>query len=375
MKFIKEHLKIIVIAVIAVVISIIALAYYIISPYYSNKIEIVDKPTETSTPVESTEQIIDNPDTEVKEEDKKQDSIYKEEKKADEIFNVVLVGVDTRSYNLNSRSDSIILASYNKTQHSLKLVSFMRDSWVHLPERGWGRINTATVYGGTGLLINTINENFDLDVQNYVQIKFDDFRYIIDAIGGIDVELSKDEINYINRKLHSDDGDWDNDIKADPGIVHLNGAQALWHCRNRSVGNSDYERTERQREVIEIIMNKLLDLNLGQATRLVFDLRNHVNTNVPLETIFELGKDALLTGEISTESARVPFDGEFWSANKNGASVLELDIEGNTEKLHEFLGYKAGEEETGTETAETGTETDSDQNELKAGENIESTKD
>lgn len=355
MKFIKDNYKTIIFIIVSIISIVIVSLYTVISPMYKDQILIVDKPDDgldasnniTDTPVISdtdksnNDNILNEDDIEIT-----QDSIYKQEQKADEIINILLCGVDTRSYDLNSRSDTLILASYNKTKHSLKLVSFMRDSWVYLPERGWGRINTATVYGGTGLLINTINENFDLDIQNYVQIKFDDFRYIIDAIGGIDVELSRDEINYINRKLHSDDRDWDNDIEAKPGIVHLNGAQALWHCRNRSIGNSDYTRTERQREVIGIIIDKILDMNLGQATVLVFDLINHVNTNIPLGTIFELGKDAILNGEISIESERVPFDGEFWSANKNGASVLELDIDGNTEKLHEFLGYDVESDES-----------------------------
>ena len=116
--------------------------------------------------------------------------------------------MDARSYETASRSDAMILASYNKQTHSVKLVSFLRDSWVHLPEYGWSRINTATAYGGVGLLVNTLNENFDLDIQHYVQIRFEGFREVIDILGGIDVELTQSEINYINRKLHVEDKDW-----------------------------------------------------------------------------------------------------------------------------------------------------------------------
>ena len=355
----KKSTKIlIVVASILVVLIIAAVLLYciVIMPYYSDRIDIVSKPQED---IESTVndtidiELPDNPD-EIPAEDQTKDVIYEEEQKEDEIINILLSGVDTRSYDLNSRSDTIILASYNKTQHTVKLVSFMRDSWVYLPERGWSRINAATVYGGTGLLINTINYNFDLDIQNYVQVKFDDFRKIIDIIGGIDVELTQQEINYINRKLHSDDRDWSNDITAEPGLVHLNGAQALWHCRNRSIGNSDYTRTERQREVIGIIIDKILSMSLGEVSSIVFELRNYVNTNIPMQTILELGYDAMIAGNIEVESSRVPFDGEFWSANKNGASVLELDIDANTALLHEFLGYEVEDSsDTSVGTGET----------------------
>ena len=354
----KKSTKIlIVVASILAVLIIAAVLLYciVIMPYYSDRIDIVSKPQED---IESTVndtidvELPDNPD-EIPAEDQTKDVIYEEEQKEDEIINILLSGVDTRSYDLNSRSDTIILASYNKTQHTVKLVSFMRDSWVYLPERGWSRINAATVYGGTGLLINTINYNFDLDIQNYVQVKFDDFRKIIDIIGGIDVELTQQEINYINRKLHSDDRDWSNDITAEPGLVHLNGAQALWHCRNRSIGNSDYTRTERQREVIGIIIDKILSMSLGEVSSIVFELRNYVNTNIPMQTILELGYDAMIAGNIEVESSRVPFDGEFWSANKNGASVLELDIDANTALLHEFLGYEVSETEETTGDEET----------------------
>lgn len=354
----KKSTKILIVmaSILAVLIIAAVLLYCIvIMPYYSDRIDIVSKPQED---IESTVndtidvELPDNPD-EIPAEDQTKDVIYEEEQKEDEIINILLSGVDTRSYDLNSRSDTIILASYNKTQHTVKLVSFMRDSWVYLPERGWSRINAATVYGGTGLLINTINYNFDLDIQNYVQVKFDDFRKIIDIIGGIDVELTQQEINYINRKLHSDDRDWSNDITAEPGLVHLNGAQALWHCRNRSIGNSDYTRTERQREVIGIIIDKILSMSLGEVSSIVFELRNYVNTNIPMQTILELGYDAMIAGNIEVESSRVPFDGEFWSANKNGASVLELDIDANTALLHEFLGYEVNETEETTRDEET----------------------
>lgn len=328
------------IAVIAAIVAILAWSIY---PMYSNQIEITEV-VEGDELSDATGIELEQND-EIDEVEQTQDNIYKEEQKHDDIYNIVLSGVDTRNYNLNSRSDTIILASYNRTKHTIKLVSFMRDSWVYLPGRGWSRINTATVYGGTGLLINTLNENFDLDIQNYIQIKFDDFREIIDAIGGFDIELTKSEINYINNKLHVEDHDWSNDITAEPGIVHLNGAQALWHCRNRTIGNADFERTERQREVLSILIDKAMNMNIEQLVSLIFSLRDKINTNIPITTLAAMAYDAVIVGNMEVETARVPFDEEYSFANKNGASVLDIDIDENTKLLHEFLGYASDENE------------------------------
>jgi LCP family protein required for cell wall assembly len=218
----------------------------VISSIYSNKIEIVDKNEALNVGVENIETpeidevILPVEDDKIDESLVKDDVIYKETQKKEEVINIVLTGMDARAYETKSRSDSIILVSYNTADHTVKMVSFLRDTWVYLPERGWGRINSATAYGGTGLLINTLNENFDLDIQNYVQIKFDDFKKVIDILGGVDVELTQSEINYINNKLHTDDNDWKNDVKAKPGIVHLNGTQTLWHCRNRTIGDGSW---------------------------------------------------------------------------------------------------------------------------------------
>lgn len=320
----------------AVLLCLITLGLYsIISPYYSNRIDIVEKPS-----------IIEKDNWAKLPETKEQliTSIYKEEQKEDEIINILLCGMDAREYETNSRSDTIILASYNKTNHTVKLVSFMRDTWVYIPEHGWGRINSATSYGGTGLLVNTLNYNFDLDIQNYVQIKFDDFKKVIDILGGIDVDLTKQEINYINRKLHSDDRDYKNDIQSEPGLVHLNGTQALWHCRNRSIGNSDFSRTERQRTVLSIIINKVMSMDIGTATTLLYEMKDYVNMNVPLSTVLDLGSDAILSGSLTVESSRIPYDDLYKYGNKSGASVLDIDFESTVERLHEFLGYDTVED-------------------------------
>lgn len=330
----NKYIRIVLLCVMVAMIALVAfLTIKVVSQVYSNKIDIVEAPERVA---ENVDEIID----EKKEVETKNISIYKEEKKLDEVINILLIGLDARTYDTVSRSDSMILVSYNTKNHTAKLVSVMRDTWAYIPEHGWSRINAATVYGGIGLLINTLNTDFDLDIQNYVQIKFDDFKKVIDLLGGIDVDLTSSEIKYINGKLHSDDNDYSNDITAEPGLVHLNGTQALWHCRNRTIGNADFERTERQREVLGILVDKGLNMSALEAGKLLYEITNYVNTNLPISTVIALVNDALISKNITIESYRIPFDNTFSYATKNGASVLDVDIQKNAELLHEALGYE-----------------------------------
>lgn len=256
----------------------------------------------------------------------------------DEVVNILLLGMDARNYEDLSRSDSMILVSYNQTKNEVRMVSFMRDSWVHIPDHGWNRLNTATVFGGIDLLMDTLNENFDVQVEDYVQIKFDDFKKVIDIIGGIDVDLTSDEIWYINHKLHTEDNDWSNDITSEAGVVHLNGAQALWHCRDRTIGQADYARTKRQRTVLKAVCEKVLnDCDAKTMLQLVSHAFQCVNTEMSVLEIGDLAVEVLTQGMPEIEDARVPFDEMYQGVSKNGASVLELDMEANRDALQEFL--------------------------------------
>ena len=300
---------------------------------HSADIPIIEKPSE-SAPIVS--ELPDLPDeTQAVSE---QVGIYREEQQNAEIHNILLVGMDARKGQTTSRSDSIILLSYNATTHTAKLISFMRDTWVALPEKGWQRINAATAYGGVGLLINTINHNFDLDIQNYVMVKFDEFKDVIDLIGGVDVELDKAEINYINGKLHSEDKNWKHDIKSEPGVIRLNGAQALWHCRNRTIGDGDFSRTSRQRQVLTQIITQGLGMDATALPGLIEELSQHITMNLSPDLIFKLASDAILhKDEVTIEMYNVPFNDTWQYASKNGASVLEVDIAETTRQLHELL--------------------------------------
>ena len=249
------------------------------------------------------------------------------------MVNILLIGTDSRSGNVEAqgRSDSMMLASYNRQTHTVKLISLMRDSWVKVNGKYWGRLNTAYNSGGAGGLINTLNLNFDLDVQYYAAVSFTAFEELIDRIGGVTVDLTRHEANYINQKVGR------RVLKVEDGPVLLDGELALWYARCRADSDGDFSRTERQRHLLELILASMqqdggLDDLLGLASYAV----ENVTTNLTLDMMLQLGT-SILSGTTTLESYRLPFDDTWHYADKNGAAVLSIDLEENTRLLHEAI--------------------------------------
>ena len=256
----------------------------------------------------------------------------------DKVTNIMLIGVDTRSSSTNTLSDTMMLVSYNHDKNAARIVSFMRDSWVKIPDNGWNRMNAANAFGGPELLMETVEENFGVTVDGYALTTFSDFKKIIDLVGGVDVELSKAEIDYINKKLHNEDGDYDNDIESEPGVVHLNGTQALWQVRDRSVGDADFERTSRQRDFMQALVKQTFDdLDIGKMLKLIPAVFECIRTDLDLDEILDIASSVMKQGMPAIETARVPFDGAWEYAHIEGSSVLQIDIDENAAQLDTFL--------------------------------------
>jgi len=186
------------------------------------------------------------------------------------IFNILLIGTDNREINGRGRSDSMIICSINKDTKEIYLTSILRDCYLSIPGYGNNRINASYAYGGTQLLIDTIKENFKINIDRYVKVDFFSFMKIVDCIGGIDIELSSDEIKVLNDYL------WDKQagdkITTGAGIYHLNGNQTLAYSRNRYTGHSDFARTNRQRKVLMAIKDKTKDLSIIELNSLFNEL-------------------------------------------------------------------------------------------------------
>lgn len=287
--------------------------------------------TTTLPPIEGDPDDLDV-DYDVDVENPSEDQIYHKVPIDQNVINVVVMSSDARPGEKVGRSDSIMIVSINRKAKSVKLASVMRDTWVPIAGHGWNRINAAYAFGGVGLAVNTLNDNFGLDIQNYVTIRFEEFISIIDQVGGVSVNLSKAEIEYIN-KGHSA-----NQLDTTAGIKELNGAQALIHARNRKVGNGDFDRTRRQREITLAILQKLKQqrnpITLGKL--LTYTLEQ-VSTNMNANELFTLGLELTNSNAVSFDQAQIPFNKTWHYANENGRSVIAIDIKKNRDMLREFL--------------------------------------
>lgn len=255
--------------------------------------------------------------------------IAEKEQKEDEVINILLVGTDTRDPNADmGRSDTMMMLSYNKTQQKSTIVSFLRDSLVEIDGHGKTRLGHAYAYGGVGLTINTINKTYDLDIQKYATINFDNLVSVIDEIGGVEVFISEEEAEYYRQCGMPD-------IQA--GDVTLTGSQALAHARNRTLG-SDFERTRRQRSVMYGVYRKIIsEKDPAAILSLITYCMEYVKTNMSVTEIYELAMEVLTIEDLRMQQAALPQDGMYKGITYQGMSVLEIDVKANKEYLHGLL--------------------------------------
>ena len=279
----------------------------------------------------------------------------------DNVVNILLVGVDTRSTTLDSglqNGDVQIVVSINKDDGSIKLTSILRDLYVSIPGyKNKNRINVAYSRGGGQLAMRTINKNFELNIENYITINFYGLASIIDSLGGIDIEMSATEAKAINTYLRQHPPKYDNQGKdytrvalpATTGTHHCDGIQAVMYARLRKVDN-DFGRTARQRKLMELLLEKVLDggMSMTKLNDLLSACMPYVQTNMKASTLFDLAmgvlrsgiSDRLANGDPLLEQHHVPMDGTYSYLDVNGASVINMGSKSfpqNVQALHEFI--------------------------------------
>ena len=248
------------------------------------------------------------------------------------VLNVLLLGIDGTSKNDKGRSDTILVASLDLRHKKIKITSIMRDTWVKIPGYSSDRINSAYSLGGPKLTIDTIERNLGLAIDRYIAVNFEEFSKVIDNLGGIDIELTASEVSYIN--VHASDKQ---KLKGS-GMKHLTGSQALQHARNRDSVGSDYDRTQRQRNVIVAGIDKLKGANLLQITKIVSDVAPMVRTNLKTSEITKLSKNALKYLNFETEQFRIPTNDNVKGQMISGKSVLVISNMNKAKKdLNKFI--------------------------------------
>ncbi len=259
-----------------------------------------------------------------------------------DIVTVALFGSDSRNTEdmSSGRADSIIIASLNPKNKSIKLLSIPRDTYVNVPGYGWTKINHAYSYGGEQLLIKTINSNFGLAITEFATIDFLGLANIINAIGGIELEISKAEMDVINSYLKEiyelEDKPYVAMTKY--GKVTLNGEQAVAHCRNRYVGN-DFNRAERQRDVIMACVDKVSTMSIDKSLDVLDTGLEQITTNVDVTSY--LGKITNVLTNIKEYknniiSAQVPSKEYGYDKYIDGVYYYKADL---SKAKQEFISY------------------------------------
>lgn len=248
--------------------------------------------------------------------------IYKKEQIDKKILNILLIGRDVNeSSGSNGRSDSMIMLSYNKTTGNVVLTSFLRDSLVPIEgHNDWNRLNATYSWGGVGLTINTINNIFELDIQNYISIDYSGFQKIVDRMDGITVILTEAEANHLNKHYS-----WG----LSEGEVTLNGEKALAYARIRKI-DSDFGRTERQRKIIVSAIKKIVNLdNWGKTLSMINDGLEYVKTNLSSGNLISLSSDFLSKDNTDIKTGAVPASGTYSFAKYRKMEIIQVDFDKN----------------------------------------------
>lgn len=270
------------------------------------------------------------------------ESLAEEPMKEDGVINILLIGNDSRQNAADGRSDAMILLSVSEHTRKIYMTSLLRDMYVEIPGRENNRLNAAYSFGGAELLLETVEQNLDIEVNRYVQVNFEAFAGLVDAVGGIDLELTKKEIEYINGYLVeynmlTDRPQGTDEMDASQGgLLHLNGAQALAFSRNRDLG-SDFGRTERQRKVLSAVFEKLPGVLLESPKGLIEELMPNLTTNLTKSECITLSLMALKLLKYGMEQESIPLKDTYKSVKIRGMSVLEVDFDANIRYLKEML--------------------------------------
>lgn len=337
-----------VIALLLLLLGAVLVAAYGVFYFYYSKMNI-QRIESSQTAVKAAE---DFPEEETKsQEDPLEDSL-KENLKAQEeeipydsknVYHLLLVGTDARNLNESSRSDSMILVSINRENKEIIMTSIMRDIYCTIPGAGNNRINAAYAYGGASLLLTTLEYNFGIHVDDYAVINFYGFMDAVNAVGGIEMEVTAAEIKEMNSWMENmnvllqDDRDADKLDESDAGTILLNGKQALIFSRIRYTGDSDFERTSRQRRVLTELMRKAKSLSFLELNDLMNTVLPCITTNLTQGKVLSLLFHSKEYLDYQVISARIPADGSWSNMNVRGMAVLKIDFSKNRDYWYELV--------------------------------------
>ena len=241
----------------------------------------------------------------------------------DGITNIALFGIDAPE-GTAGRSDAIMIATIDKIHNKLKLTSIMRDSYVDIQGHGKDKINHAYAFGGPQLAIKTINENFGLDITDFVTVNFSSLPIIIDALGGVEINITEEEVPHIPGITSA-------------GIHNLTGNQALTYSRIRYAEGGDYKRTERQRTILNALFDKALTIPVTSYVGMLDTILPNIQTNMSSSTILSIGTRALSSFNGELQQERFPLDEYSEGTNIDGIYYLAFDQEATKQQFMDYI--------------------------------------
>ncbi len=315
--------------------------------YYSvlnsmNYVDLSDQDATTATSATAAEPIDDSNLMPLSDDDLIQHS---------KVLNIMLFGTDSRGGSENPGSDTMMMASIDNAHKKLKLTSFQRDTYVYIPGYGNDKLTNVYSYGGAKLAIQTLEANFGVKIDRYATVDFESFIKIIDTLGGVEIEVTDDEILYINYQMYKNgQADDMNTITDSAGVVKLTGQEALWYARNRGLSTSedgneigldgdDWDRTSRQRKLLETMFSSMKSADLGQIVSIVSQVGPLVTTNLKKDEITALVSNALKYLQYDVEQYTVPSEGYWYYDNDTpaGSAIVIADLEAQRKAFAEFI--------------------------------------
>lgn len=254
----------------------------------------------------------------------------------DDVKNIALFGIDSTED--SGRSDSIMILTINNKDNKLKITSLMRDSYVSIDGHGKDKLNHAYAFGGPELAVKTINKNFDLNISDFVTVNFSSLPKLIDAVGGVEIDVDGEELKFINNYIN--DLNFKNKTNYATinkiGLQHLNGTQAMAYCRIRYTSGGDYKRSDRHREVLENLIQKSTSISVLKYPELLSELLPMLKTSLSSGEIMNYGVQGVKLVN-SLEQDRYPKDENSEEAMINNVYYLKFDERATIEALHNWI--------------------------------------
>lgn len=258
---------------------------------------------------------------------------------SDDVVNILLIGQDRRPGEPRARSDVMLLVTVNTKKNEVTLTSFMRDLYVQIPGYADNRINVPFMLGGPELLFDTIEQNFGIRPDKFVEVDFNGFQEVVELVGGIEMELTELEAYHLNTS--EDFYDFPEEswyLKEGKNL--LDGKQTLAYSRIRAIDpTADFARTQRQRKVIAALIEKAAELNLIQLNELLLQMTEMITTDMTSREILSYARllYPVLAEVDEINSVQIPADGTFYSAAVDGVGmVLVPDLPANSAVIAEF---------------------------------------